>query len=209
MKMKKNFALFTDEEWIDGLTSTPVNEDLHKYFFETKCASLLRYIVATLYKHEDIHEILGEFFEFLYKDDWHVLKQYKKINGASLNSYIARCAINYFVSNHRKEIVYASKHCDIDTPEALNNFASEDDNLDKENVMKAYNNLEPRDKNVLRLLVLKGKTSLEVADQIWPYVNSDSDWRSLPTTRVQNTIAMIKHRAIARLSSNMKNLSKN
>ncbi len=204
MNKNKSFDLFTDEEWIEGLTSKPVNERLHEYFFKVKCAGILRTITRATHKSENFYEILGEFYEFLSKNDWRVLRLFKGKNDATLYSYLMRCTINYFMEKHKKECDIAKRYIFAETikhlakiqDEVSNEYETEDNQL----VMKAFLYLGKRDKHVLRLLVIDGKSSLEAADEIWPYVNSEQDWRDLAIIRVQNTIAMIKHRAILRLA---------
>ena len=72
--------------------------------------------------------------------------------------------------------------------------------------MTAYNALEPRFKETIQLLVLDGKSSIEAADQLWPYVKSKNNWRDMPVVRVQNTIAMMKHRAIFELTTKLNSM---
>ena len=104
--------------------------------------------------------------------------------------------------------MFEEMHCSIDnyeTDESLNNLISEDES-DKTQVMTAYNALEPRFKETIQLLIIDGKSSLEAADQLWPYVKSKNNWRDMPVVRVQNTIAMMKHRAIFELTSEFNKL---
>jgi hypothetical protein len=209
MENNKNFAQLTDKEWIEGLISKPVNEKLNEYFFKVKCAGLLRYITMATLNNENYNEILGEFYEFLSKDDWHVLRQFKGKNGATFYSYIARCSVNYFLGEHKKRLLFAKRFDCIDSPEVINSLGELSDNefcYEEGSVMEAFHYLGKRDRHILRLLVINGKSTLEVAEKIWPYVNSQQDWRELPPARVQSTIAMIKHRALARLTCNIKSL---
>ena len=208
MNIKNRFASLTDEEWIDELTKVPANENAHVYFFNVKCAKLLKYISLNVYKSDYYNEILGEFYLLISKDDWRVLRNFENRKNATLYSYLTRCAVNHFITKRKKEIMLEEMHCSIDnyeTDESLNNLISEEE-TDKTQVMTAYNALEPRFKETIQLLVLDGKSSLEAADQLWPYVKSKNNWRDMPVVRVQNTIAMMKHRAIFELTSEFNKL---
>ena len=64
----------------------------------------------------------------------------------------------------------------------------------------ALEKLDEGDRTLIDLLILKGHRSMEVVDQVWKYIESkEEDWRKLPVKRVQNSIAMKKHRASLRL----------
>mgnify|MGYP003513810910 CR=1 FL=1 len=38
MSQKKEYALMSDKDLIDGLTAVPPNNKLHEYFFKEKCS---------------------------------------------------------------------------------------------------------------------------------------------------------------------------
>ncbi|MBR7167031.1 MAG: hypothetical protein IKD38_04770 [Bacteroidaceae bacterium] len=203
------YARLDDDEWVRILMTVPPEEGAHRYFFNVKCAAFLKYISLSIFGEEDTSHLLGDFYEFLSADNWRVLRLYANRNGASLACYLSRCAINYFMASKRREERRMS--ISIDQPDIvseLNRFT-----LDEEDTMPpvwmAFERLSKRDKEVLRLLVIEGKSSLEAADSIWPLVKSDCrDWRSLPHKRVQDTIAMLKRRALLALTLELKNCLK-
>ena len=90
------YANITDEEWVKKITSVPSIQPLHRYFFKVKCASFLNYIAINVY-NDCMESILGEFYEFISSNDWHVLRNYKKKNNASLSTYLSRCSLYYFI----------------------------------------------------------------------------------------------------------------
>ena len=94
------YSLLSDRELIDKLTATPVDEKLHSYFFTKKCRQFLRYISSNIYHCESEKQLWGEFYEFLSKDDWAVMRNWKNRNGATLYTYLAYCATNHFI--HKK-----------------------------------------------------------------------------------------------------------
>lgn len=206
MDKKKKFALFTDEEWIKGLTSTPIDEELHRYFFKIKCASMLQYVSHIIFKSDDFREIIGEFYELIAKNDWRILRMFRGEKDSTLYNYLTRCTVNHFISKQKKDPLFKRMlFYSFEMPEIIDeveNIADIDEPLNSTAVLEAFNQLQPRDKNILRILVLDGKNSMDAVEEIWPYVNSKHDWRDLPASRVQSTISMIKHRALMRLSYN-------
>ena len=200
------FAKLSDSEWIERLTAIPPDEKAHAYFFNIKCAAFLKYISITLFNNMPISSLTGALYEFLSKDGWHILKLYKQKNGASLSSYLARCAINHFTKQQKREEQLYTIHMDSpDIADELDRFTDEEEN-NHPPVWQAFNRLNVRDRNILRKLVIEEKSALEAADSIWPYVRSKKDWRELPVIRVQNTISMLKRRALLSLSLELENI---
>ena len=97
------YVQLSDNEWIELLMATPPEESAHRYFFEVKCRTFLQYIASTIFGSDDSREIIGDFYQFLSQDDWHVLRLYKKRNGASLGSYLSRCAVHHFMAIKKRE----------------------------------------------------------------------------------------------------------
>ncbi|MBO7279852.1 MAG: hypothetical protein J6V00_01680, partial [Bacteroidaceae bacterium] len=84
---------------------------------------------------------------------------------------------------------------------------TQDEETEQPPVWEAFSKLNERDQLILRHIVIEGKSALEAADTIWPYVKSDNkDWRTLSPKRVQDTIAMLKKRALLSLSLELKKL---
>lgn len=204
----EKYASFSGKEWVDALMKIPPDEAAHKYFIRVECKDFLRYISVVLFGNENIDHLLGEFFEFISKDNWHVLRLYARRHDASLRSYLSCCAMRYFIASKKVE----SRHRAISIDDAgiiaeLNKFTKEEE-CDQPPVWQSYERLCKRDRVVLRLLVIEGKSSLDAADEIWQYVKTDNkDWRSLPPKRVQDTIAMLKRRALLSLSMELHKFS--
>lgn len=211
MPRKENgYDLLCDEELIERITSPTADSKLHEYFFYVKCAPFLKYLSRKLYGSSDITILTGEFYEFIANDDWAVLRKWEKRNEASLYSYIARCATNYFVNKEIAEKKRRDKETLASDPgiiELLQSFSEEkeDESLP---VWKAYNMLCERDREVLRLLVIEEFQMLAVAGQLWKYVDSKQDISQLPPKRIQGTISMIKHRAQLALLENLEKLGR-
>ena len=210
LKIENSFALLSDEELVERMTVPDVDEKLHEYFFYVKCAPILKYLSKKLYGSCDITILTGELYEFIASNDWAVLRKWEKRNEASLFSYIARCATNYFINKENSEKKRQDKETLTSTPGIIEQISSfteenEDESLP---IWKAYNMLNERDREVLRLLVIEGFQMLTVAKEIWKYVDSKQDISELSPKRIQGTISMIKHRAQLALLENLEKLSR-
>ena len=73
---------------------------------------------------------------------------------------------------------------------------------------QAYNMLNKRDQEVLRLLVIEGKRMLSVAEYLWGFINSKQDISQLSTKRIQGTISMVKQRAQLNLIEHLEKINK-
>ena len=211
LKIENSFALLSDEELIERMTVPDVDEKLHEYFFYVKCAPILKYLSKKLYGSCDITILTGELYEFIASNDWAVLRKWEKRNEASLFSYIARCATNYFINKENSEKKRQDKETLTSTPGIIEQISSfteenEDESLP---IWKAYDMLNERDREVLRLLVIEGFQMLTVAKELWKYVDSKQDISELSPKRIQGTISMIKHRAQLALLENLEKLNRN
>ena len=199
------YANITDEEWVEKLVSQPPIQPLHYYFFKVKCSSFLQYIAKNIYNVGRVESLLGEFYEFLSCNDWYVLRSYKGKRNASLSTYLSRCSFYYFAKKKRKieeEEIYSLENEDI--LEQLS-YLTNDETNEHLRVWKAFACLNERDRKVLKHLVIDGRKSTDVAEEMWPYVQSkEKDWRKLPVKRVQDTLAMMKRRALFGLIEELK-----
>lgn len=198
---KVNYKALNDSEWIEILTAPSKDERACSYFFNIKCRNLLKYIANTVFDSDEPSSLFGDFYEYLSSNNWRVLKLFEARNRASLGCYLSRCALNYFIK--KKQTEDNKKHIWIERPDIiaeLNYFTTEEKN-DAPPVWQAYSRLNNRDRDILRLLVIENKSAIEAADVIWPQVKSTTkDWRKLPTKRVQDTLSMLKKRALLALS---------
>lgn len=211
MQQKREYALMSDKELIDGLTKIPPNNKLHEYFFKEKCKHFLTYISTTLYNEADCNILVGELYEYLSSDNWKILKMWEGKNGCSLNSYLASCSLRYFTSKIKAEKKRNDREITPSTPEIieyLNHFTAEEETEDHP-VWEAYKMLKERDQLILSQLVLEGKDMLLAAPAIWPYINSSKQMQELSQKHIQSTIAMAKHRAVLALTNNLNTLTRN
>lgn len=212
MIKKREYALLSDKELIDGLTAVPPNNKLHEYFFHVKCKHFLTYISSTLYNEDDCNMLVGEFYEYLSKEDWKVLKKWEGKNNSSLYSYLATCSMHYFSGKAKAE----KRRGDIEvapaTPEIieyLNHFTADEEETANQPVWEAFRMLKERDQVILRLLVIEEKDMMDAASSIWPYIKTEKKMCELSQKQVQSTIAMAKHRALLALLNNLKSLTGN
>lgn len=210
MQLKRSsYATIGDDEWIEILTSSPRDERACDYFFNIKCRVFLKYIASTLFCSDGPSTLAGEFYEYLSSDDWRVLRLFTARNGASLGSYLSRCALNHFkakkIREEKRRTVWI-EHPYIS--EELERFTQEEEHCTPP-VWQAYSRLCKRDRDILRLLVIENKSAIEAADEIWPQVKSSTkDWQQLPVKRVQDTIAMLKRRALLALTVELQKAQK-
>lgn len=207
----REFASMSDIELVKGLMTIPPNSRLHEYFFCRKCKRLLEYISNTLYNGVDGGSLVGELYEYLSNDNWKVLRMWEGKNGCSLNSYLASCSLRHFASKVRTEEKRSA--CEVlpsslALVESLEHFTvEEEDSMPP--VWEAYWMLGERDRLILRLLVIEGRDVMDVAPQIWKYMNSSYALYELTQKKVQSIIAMAKHRALIALAVKLNSLSKN
>ena len=200
-----NYSKLSDKELIGKLTARPVDEEAHDYFFNRRCTHFLDYIATNVAGEEGADDILGEFYEFVSQNDWDILHKFRNQNNASLNTYLSTCTLRHFLKKKKKDEREStlSIECE-DIADQLELFAAdEEDNLPP--VWQAFMKLSERDRLLLKILVIDGKSALEAADTIWQYVRTkEKDWRNLPVQRVQNTISMMKHRALFMLMEELR-----
>lgn len=204
------YSLLSDQELIERLTATPVDEKLHSYFFTKKCRQFLRYISLNIYHCESEKQLWGEFYEFLSKDNWAVVRNWKNKNGASLYTYLAYCATNHFI---HKKLDEKKQQEQMLVPSSQNMYEQmagfvEEEEVEEYPVKEAFEMLSLRDQAILRALVIDDYSALEAAPIIWKYIKNNKKLEEMDPKRVQCTIAMAKHRAQLALLNNLKKISK-
>ena len=207
-----NYSSLSDQELIEKLTASPVDEKLHNYFFTKKCRQFLRYISSNIYQCDSENELWGEFYEFLSKDNWAIMRNWQNRNGANLYTYLAYCTTNHFIHKklaEKKEQELMVVPSSQSMYEQLAGFIDEEDDTQALPIREAFNMLNQRDQTILRLLVIDGNSALEAAPVIWEYIKNVKPLAQMDPKRVQCTIAMAKHRAQLALMNNLKQVSKN
>ena len=204
------FSSLSDQELIERLTATPLDEQLHNYFFTKKCRQFLRYISLNICHCESEKQLWGEFYEFLSKDNWSIIRNWKNRNGATLYSYLAYCTTNHFI---HKRLAEKKEEQFFVTPsqamyEQMAWVVEEEEEQQVYPVKEAFNMLNLRDQVILRMLVIDGSSALEAAPVIWKYIRNNKPLDEMDPKRVQCTIAMAKHRAQLALLNNLKQISK-
>ena len=205
------YASLSDQELIERLIATPVDEKLHSYFFTKRCKQFLRYISLNIYHCESEKQLWGEFYEFLSKDNWAVMRNWKNRNGATLYTYLAYCATNHFIHKklqEKKEQEQLLVPSSQNMYEQLAGFVEEEEEIHTYPVKEAYEMLSIRDQVILRTLVIDNRSALEAAPIIWKYIRHSKKLEEMDPKRVQCTIAMAKHRAQLALLNNLKEISK-
>ena len=210
MRCVNKYSALNDKELIEQLMATPPDEALHRYFFGIKCKQFLQFIATSIFNC-DKETLLGEFYDFISQNNWYVLRSFDEEKGASLNTYLSRCTVRHFLELKRKKEKQENGRYSIEDKsiiEELNFFTAEEEN-EQPNVWRAFNRLGERDRIILRSLVIENKSAIEAADKIWPHVKSkQKEWRELPVKRVQDTIAILKRRALLALLIEIKEIEK-
>ena len=205
----ENYSMLSDQELIERLTAKPTDEKIHNYFHTKICRRILRYISENIYNHSNDYELWGEFYEFISKNDWEVVRKWENKNGASLYTYLTYCATNHFVKERLKEKRLKEQFIPTPPEEIHERFANisneENDEIPSQLIWKAFNTLNVRDQKILQLLVIDGCTIMEAAPQIWEHIKSKGTLEKTETKRVQCTIAMAKRRAQLALYNKLKN----
>lgn len=208
----ENYSLLSDRELVERLTATPADERLHNFFLNNVCRRILRHISSNIYNHSNDNELWGEFYEFISRNNWEVLRKWENKNGASLYTYLAYCATNHFVKEQFKEKKQKEQFISISSQEIYEQFANisceETPDINSGQIWNAFNMLNERDRKILQLLVIDGYSIMEAAPQIWEYIKSKGTLEETDPKRVQCTIAMAKHRAQLALFNNLKKAEK-
>ena len=208
----ENYSLLSDRELVERLTATPADERLHNFFLNNVCRRILRHISSNIYNHSNDNELWGEFYEFISRNNWEVLRKWENKNGASLYTYLAYCATNHFVKEQFKEKKQKEQFISISSQEIYEQFANisceETPDINSGQIWNAFNMLNERDRKILQLLVIDGCSIMEAAPQIWEYIKSKGTLEETDPKRVQCTIAMAKHRAQLALFNNLKKAEK-
>jgi integrase len=209
LKNDSTYSQLTDEEWVEKITSQTADEKYYRYFFYVKCTPLLRYISRRLYNSNDYMNLMGEFYEFLSDNDWAVLKKWEKKNEATLFSYLSRCASNHFINKENAEKRRQDREILPSAPEAIEQMSimAEEEQQEELPIMQAFELLCERDQALLRLLVIEEKRMLEIAGEVWKYINSKQNIENITAKRIQGSISMAKHRAQLALLDNLYKLS--
>ena len=209
----ENYSQLSDTELIERLTASPVDEKLHSFFFTKKCRQFLRYISSNIYYCESENELWGEFYEFLSKDNWAIVRNWKNRNGASLYTYLAYCTTNHFI---HKKLAEKKEQEQFLVPSSQNMYEQLADFVEDEEeavntypVREAFNMLSQRDQAILHALVIDEQSALDAAPAIWKYIKNNKPLEEMDPKRVQCTIAMAKHRAQLALLNNLKQITKN
>lgn len=212
-KKLENYSLISEQELVERLIAVPVDEKLHDFFLRKICRRILKHISLRIFNHPDDTELWGEFYEFISRNNWAVLRKWEGKNGASLTTYLSYCATNYFVHRQLADKKLEERFVSVSSHEDSSLFVDEcdDDNEEQytqQQVWDAFYALNERDRTILQELVIDGRSALEAAPVIWEYIKSEKSLSEMSPKRVQCTIAMAKSRAQLALFSNLRRLEK-
>lgn len=188
----------TDTDIIAALTGDKPNEGLVNYFFFDLCKEILTRISKSMSHDDNYKTIIGEFYVYLSKNNWNVLRQFQGRNNATLLYYLSYCANNHFAELNRIKEIFI-EDCQYEFADIYDEMDEEKELLCKA-VSKAFTMLSEYHQKTLELLVINEMSSLDAADILWQYTrHKNIDWRTLPVKKVQDTLAKGKQRACANL----------
>ena len=170
-----------------------------------QCEPFLRHVAKNILNEDNVSNIWGEFYEFISANDWSVLRNFSGKNNSSLYTYLSNCAVHYFLKVRKKNSrIVCVDMAECDVASLLDSFSA-DKEEEYSSVWQAFDRLKERDRLLLREMVINERSALDVADEIWRFVRSaERDWRKLPVKRVQDTISMMKRRALMNLFEQLK-----
>lgn len=91
--MQNNYSSFSDAQLVDGIINN--DKPLIDYFFNTKCAKLISYIVVTVFDHRvEGDELANELFLYLAENDWYKLRQFDF--RSKLTTWVSVVAVRFF-----------------------------------------------------------------------------------------------------------------
>ncbi|MBR5891821.1 MAG: sigma-70 family RNA polymerase sigma factor [Bacteroidaceae bacterium] len=200
-----DYTKMTDRELIERIVAKPVDEAVHNYFLKVQCEPFLRHVAKNILNEDNVSNIWGEFYEFISANDWSVLRNFSGKNNSSLCTYLSNCAVHYFLKVRKKNSrIVCVDMAECDVASLLDSFSA-DKEEEYSMVWQAFDKLKERDRLLLREMVINERSALDVADEIWRFVRSaERDWRKLPVKRVQDTISMMKRRALMNLLEQLK-----
>ena len=196
--MSKKYKDRSDADIIGELTSNNPDAGLVDYLFFDLCKKLLKDISKVTRNDENYRALIGEFYEYLSENNWKVLRQYQGRNNATLMYYLSYCANNHFMAlkNIKNKFI---ENPDYEFVDICDEIDDEKELLCKA-VAQAYGMLKENHRKTLEYLVIKGESTLEAADVLWQYTkHKETDWRTLPAKKVQDTLAASKRNACNQL----------
>lgn len=209
MKGVGSYAHLSDKQWIDVLLKEPKDEQAVSYFVTVKCRAFLAFIAKAILHQQNNHisSIISDFYIFLSQNDWYVIRMYRPGKNTSLNTYLSLCTCRYFIKLQEKknrscEQAFSTYDLNALLSDKFIKYSFEEEEREENcnRVWEAFHRLNQRDKDILRLHVIENKPYIEIADAMWQYIHTqDKDWRKLPIKRVQDTLSLVKKRALFNL----------
>lgn len=189
----------TDADIIGALIGYKPNAGLVEYFFFDLCKNMLIRISNIMRNDDNYKALVGDFYEYLSKNNWRVLRQYKKKNNATLIYYLSYCTNNHFLAIKKIENMFTG-NSDYEFVDVYDELEDEKE-LMCDAVAHAFTTLNESQQAVLKHLVILEESTLTAADALWKYTkHKEIDWRTLPVKKVQDTLAKFKQRACANLT---------
>ena len=154
----------TDRDLVEGLINN--NPFIIKYFFDTKCSPMFRYIINTVFSGDvDYYELVSELYIYLQENDWHKVKQFDY--KSKLTTWLSTVSVRFFIKKRNQLIGSVTQNAQIE--EAVNKTTHEryDRFIENMDLYNAMNKLKPpRYRFVLYATEIEGREDREVAEML-------------------------------------------
>lgn len=177
----KKYKVLSDIELIDLiLTKDTVAVE---YLLNIRCARAFKRLCQTYPKSGlEVHELIGEIYLKMYRDDWRFLRNFKGTNektnqSCKLTTYIVTCAARWIKRKNAKalsEIDWTSalSNCEGDWIDAIDQKCEKD--WLKLEILDAIMALEnPKERLVLLEYKIRGRSPSEVAKMLTAHTTSE------------------------------------
>lgn len=192
----KSPSLIIERELVRRITLTepsPIRNKAENFFLGDFSVPILDYVSLKIYKSTYYQKILGEYYEFISKENKHIpyykLTLYNNINNSTLRNYITVITLRYFTSKKEKSDKIDSLNISIegqstltkdkDGNEMIENpwflllISSQGDTNDSSLSPEAYQKIDyvfsklpERDVKVIKLMVMDELSGLEAFEEL-------------------------------------------
>lgn len=163
-------------------------------YFNTDFSSpILSYVARYVYNNTYYQEILGEYYEFISKENknipYYKLTLYKNVNNSTLRHYVTAITVRYFVDKKKKEDKISRQQLSIEGASKANTKENERDVIDnpwfnllignagdnhvvemaseaRKKIEFIFSKLPERDVKVIKLMVMHNVSGLDAFEEL-------------------------------------------
>ena len=200
-------------------------EEARAFFLGEYSSPILSYVGRFVYRNNLYQELLGEYYEFISKENkqipYYKLTLYQNFNNSTLRNYITAITVRYFVNMKKKEDYLDKNTTSIDLASKIKIKENEKDVIDNpwfnlligntgsydgnsisveayKKIEYVFSKLPPRDVKVIKLMVMDSMSGLDAFEDL------EKDLRVTARTPIstwsikqkQDAMALLKGRAL-------------